>query len=117
MGMENKMTVITKRAYNARHIETIQLSAERFDDKDSGWRLFYGDEDDHVLDRMECFRIITLEEAISILPELENIIYSNIKSTYYHLGKDGHFHKSASFGSENIPEYDPFLNAFMKNNK
>lgn len=115
--MENKMAVITKRAYNARHIGTIQLDEKYFDDKDSGWRLFYGDEDDHVLDRMECFRLISLEEAVSILPALESMIYSDAKCTYYHLGEDGSFHEGDSFESEDAPETDPFLSAFMGNGR
>ncbi|MGN0631884.1 MAG: DUF2185 domain-containing protein [Ruminococcus sp.] len=115
--MENKIAVITKRAYNARKIKTIQYTAERFDNKDSGWRLFYGDEDDHVLDRMECFRLITLEEAVSIQPELENIFHSVAECTYYHLGEDGCFHEGDSFEAENAPETDPFLSAFMAKRK
>ncbi|MDD6270408.1 MAG: DUF2185 domain-containing protein [Oscillospiraceae bacterium] len=111
--MENKMAVITKRAYNARHIGTIQYTNECFDDKDSGWRLFYGDEDDHVLDRMECFRIITLKEAMEILPELESLI-NNTKCTYYHFSEDGFFNESDSFESYDTQETDPFLKAFMK---
>lgn len=115
--MENKIAVITKRAYNARQIKTIQYTAERFDDKDSGWRLFYGDEDDHVLDRMECFRLITLEEAVSIQPELENIFHNDAECTYYHLGEDGFFHEGDSFDAEGAPETDPFLSAFMAKGK
>lgn len=111
--MESKMAVITKRAYNARQIRTIQYTNERFDDKDSGWRLFYGDEDDHVLDRMECFRLISLEEAVSILPELENVFCSKTECTYYHLGEDGCFREGDSFESDNAPEADPFLSSFM----
>lgn len=116
--MKDKMAVITKRAYNAHNIGTIQLSGDCFDDKDSGWRLFYGDEDDHVLDRMECFRIITLKEAVEICPELENIIYSDdAEHTYYHLSGDGSFHKGDSFDAPDVPDTDPFLSAFMGNNR
>lgn len=107
------MAVITKRAYNARRIGTIQFTNERFDDKDSGWRLFYGDEDDHVLDRMECFRLITLEEAVSILPSLEDIL-DRTECTYYHAEADGSLTESDSFESPDAPECDPFMQAFMK---
>lgn len=115
--MENKMAIITKRAYNAKHIGTAQFSVDCYDDKDSGLRLFYGDEDDHVLDRMECFRIVTLDEAVDILPELKNIIYNNDKHTYYHFNDDGSFYENDSFEAKDVPETDPFLNAFMKQDK
>lgn len=112
--MNDRIAVITKRAYNARHIGTIQFTSDRFDDKDSGWRLFYGDEDDHVLDRMECFRLITLEEAEEILPQLRDAFENLSECSYYHLGEDGCFHEGDSFESDDAPEADPFLNAFMK---
>lgn len=107
------MAVITKRAYNARKIGTVQFTNERFDDKDSGWRLFCGDEDDHVLDRMECFRLITLEEAVSILPSLEDIL-DRTECTYYHADADGTLTESDCFESPDAAECDPFLQAFMK---
>ena len=72
--MNQNMAVITKRAYNARCIRTVQFTNERYDNKDSGWRFFYGDEDDHVLERMECFRLISLEEILSLMPQLRNIL-------------------------------------------
>ncbi len=116
--MKDKMAVITKRAYNAQHIGTIQLADDCFDDKDSGWRLFYGDEDDHVLDRMECFRIIALEEAVKICPELENIIYSDgAEHSYYHLSENSGFQKGDSFNAPDAPDADPFLSAFTGNGR
>lgn len=115
--MDNKMAVITKHAYNAGKIETLQLTAERFDDKDSGWRLFKGDEDDHVLDRMECFRLITLEDAVNIQPLLKNVFDSKTECTYYHLGKDGSFHEGDSFEAEDATDADPFLSSFMAKGK
>lgn len=107
------MAVITKRAYNARKIGTVQFTDERYDDTDSGWRLFYGDEDDHVLDRMECFRLITLEEAVSILPSLEDIL-DKTECTYYHAGTDGALTESDTFEAPDAEECDPFMQAFMK---
>ena len=109
--MENKMAVITKRAYNARHIGTVQFTNEKYDDIDSGWRLFYGDEDDHVLDRMECFRLITLEEAMTILPSLSDILYKT-DCTYYHADENGSLTESDSFEAADSPESDPFMQMF-----
>ncbi len=106
-----KIAVITKRAYNARQISTVQYTNDRVDDMDSGWRLFKGDEDDHVLDRMECFRLITLEEAMTILPALEGII-NKTACTYYHADENGVFTESESFEAESAPEADPFLQQF-----
>ncbi len=114
--MKDKMAVITKRAYNALCIGTIQLSEKCFDNKDSGWRLFYGDEDDNVLDRIECFRLITLEEAVNICPKLENIVYGDAEHAYYHLGEDGSFHKVSCF-NDTPQDTDPFLSAFMRNGR
>lgn len=110
--MDNKkIAVITKRAYNAKSIGTVQYTSDRVDDMDSGWRLFKGDEDDHVLERMECFRLITLEEAMTILPEFSKII-NKTDCTYYHADESGVFTKSDSFEAESTPENDPFLQQF-----
>ncbi len=107
------MAVITKRAYNARHIGTLQFTEERFDNKDSGWRLFYGDEDDHVLDRMECFRLISLDEAVSILPTMKSILDQK-NYTYYHAAENGTFTESDTFENPDAAPADPFMQAFMK---
>lgn len=112
--MEQKMAVITKRAYHAKKIGTVQYTNEQYDDKDSGWRLFFGDEDDHVLDRMECFQLITLEEALSILPGLKDIL-DKTACTYYHYNSiEDSFTESDDFASADAPESDPFMQAFMR---
>ncbi len=109
--MEKKIAVITKRAYNAKTIGTVQFTADKADNMDSGWRLFKGDEDDHVLDRMECFRLITLEEAMTILPSLADII-DNTDCTYYHVNENGSFTASDSFEADSAADADPFLQQF-----
>lgn len=112
--MEQKMAVITKQAYNAGKIGTIQYTDECYDNKDSGWRFFYGDEDDHILDRMECFRLIPLEEAVKLLPELEEIL-GRTECTYYHFdAESGAFTESDCFASDDSPAADPFMQAFMR---
>lgn len=114
--MEQKMAVITKRAYHAKKIGTLQYTNERYDDKDSGWRLFFGDEDDHVLDRMECFQLIPLEEALSILPAMQEILCKT-ECTYYHYKEEtGSFCESDEFASNDAPETDPFFQTFMRKN-
>lgn len=112
--MNQNMAVITKRAYNAKCIRTVQFTNERYDNKDSGWRFFYGDEDDHVLERMECFRLISLEEILSLMPQLRNILDKE-QCTYYHYQEeDGTFSESEHFAAEDAPETDPFLQAFIQ---
>ncbi len=114
--MNQNMAVITKRAYNAGKIRTMQFTEERYDDKDSGWRFFLGDEDDHVLDRMECFRLISLEEVLTMMPQIKEIL-DRTECTYYHYNEaDGTFSESESFAAEDAPEADPFMQAFMRKN-
>ncbi len=110
----NQMAVITKRAYNAGKIGTIQYTNERYDDKDSGWRLFLGDEDDHVLDRMECFKLIPLDEAMQILPSLHTILGRTVCTYYHYNAANGSFDESDDFATADAPEADPFMQAFMR---
>jgi hypothetical protein len=116
--MKPQMAVITKRADHANCIRTVQYTNQRYDDTDSGFRFFYGDEDDHVLDRMECFRLIPLEEVLQRMPAVQEILQNPDCAYYHYHEEDGVFSRSDDFASDAFAAdacaaSDPFLAAFL----
>lgn len=73
-----------------REINWLIRTQDADNEQDSGWQLFYGDEDDDYLDHSENAEIISLEAVLSFEPLLENVFgqdgnayeYSKKENTY-----------------------------------
>lgn len=68
---ENKFAIITKKALEKREINWIRKSEDIDNEQDSGWQLFYGDEDEAYLNNSSNSTIIALKNALSFEPLLE----------------------------------------------
>ncbi|MBQ1991577.1 MAG: DUF2185 domain-containing protein [Clostridia bacterium] len=73
----SKMAVISNKAIENREINWAIRSDELNDEQDSGWSLFFGDEDDDYLNDYHNVTIISLENAMQIEPLLENVFTQN----------------------------------------
>jgi hypothetical protein len=76
---KTKKAIITKRALEHKEINWV-LKDEPNNPQDSGWQLFYGNEDDAYLDNSSNANIITLEAALSISPQLDQVFSSDGKT-------------------------------------
>jgi hypothetical protein len=65
-----KKAIITQRALEAQEINWL-VREEPYNDTDSGWQLFYGNEDDAYLEDADNAVIISLEEVLEFEPLLE----------------------------------------------
>lgn len=70
---ENLFAIITKRALDKRQINYVVKSDELSNNQDSGWQLFYGDEDETYLDDPSNASIISLEQVLVFEPLLERV--------------------------------------------
>lgn len=79
----SKMAVITNKAIENREINWAIRSDELNDEQDSGWSLFFGDEDDDYLNDYHNVTVISLENAMQIEPLLENVFTQNGEAYVY----------------------------------
>ncbi len=68
-----KFAVISKRAIEKHEINWVVRTDDLCDEQDSGWQLFYGDEDDEYLDNYKNGLLILLVEALQREPLLEKV--------------------------------------------
>ncbi|MDR1162643.1 MAG: DUF2185 domain-containing protein [Candidatus Accumulibacter sp.] len=72
---EKKKALVSKRAIAKGEINWA-LKDEPHNEMDSGWQLFYGDEDDEYNSDASNIRILTLEDVLSFEPKLEEVFAS-----------------------------------------
>ncbi len=68
---EQQLVFISKRAVENREINWIVRTDDLCGEKDSGWQLFYGDEDDEYLDDPSMIVQLTIEQVLLFEPLLE----------------------------------------------
>ena len=72
---ETKKALISKRAMNKKEINWAYKD-EPLNNMDSGWQLFYGDEDDNYNSNPSNIIIVSLEYILSFEPRLEDVFAS-----------------------------------------
>ncbi len=72
-----KMAIMTKRAFDERQINWVVRSSDLFNEQDSGWQLFYGDEDNEYLDVATNSMIVELKDVLRFEPLLEVVFRGN----------------------------------------
>lgn len=78
-----KFAIITKRAFEKREINYLIRNDDLCDEKDSGWQLFYGDEDDEYMENYENAMLISLNQALDFEPLLEYAFIEKGRSYEY----------------------------------
>lgn len=73
---ENMLAIITERAWNNHQINWV-IKGEPNNERDSGWQLYYGDEDDEYLSDIKNALIKSLEEILACEPLLNKVFASN----------------------------------------
>lgn len=73
---EKLFAIITKKALDRRQINWVVRTDDLNNEQDSGWQLFYGDEDEQYLEDTNNAAIISLEDALSFEPLLESVFGS-----------------------------------------
>lgn len=73
---ETKFAFISKKALDNRQINYACKSEETDSEEDSGWQLFFGDEEDDYLEDSDNISIITLDEVLKFEPLLEDVFPS-----------------------------------------
>lgn len=73
---ENKQAIISKRALEHRAVNWL-LREEPSHDNDSGWQLYYGDEDDDYANQSSNYAIISLSSVLDFEPRLEKAFASS----------------------------------------
>lgn len=68
---ENKFAIITKKALDMRQVNWAVKSEEIDNSQDSGWQLFYGDEDDDYLEDLTNAKLLSFGEVLNFEPLLE----------------------------------------------
>jgi len=76
---EKILAIITKRAFENKQINWIIRTDEINNEQDSGWQLYYGNEDEQYLSDSSKALIISIEQVLSFEPLLEPVF----KSTGY----------------------------------
>lgn len=79
---EGKFAIITLRAIEKKEINWCVLD-EPHDDQDSGWQMFYGDEDEEYLDDSSNAKLLTLSRIMAFEPLLEPVFQSNWGAAEY----------------------------------
>jgi hypothetical protein len=74
-----KKAIITRLALEKKEVNWV-LRDEPNNPQDSGWQLFYGNEDDAYLDDPSNAAIISLEAALSFSPQLAQVLSSQGKA-------------------------------------
>jgi hypothetical protein len=72
---ETKKALISLRALENRQVNWLLKDAPN-NPQDSGWQLFYGDEDPAYMEDISKIKIISLEEAMEFEPRLEKVFAS-----------------------------------------
>lgn len=72
---EQKKALISKRAIEKREVNWLYRTSP-YNPEDSGWKLFYGDEDEEYNSHVSNVMIATLEQIMSIEPRLESVFAS-----------------------------------------
>lgn len=85
---ENLFAIITKRALDKRQINYVVKSDDIDNKQDSGWQLFYGDEDEVYLEDTSNASIISLEQVLVFEPLLEKVFGGIGKSYEYSISKN-----------------------------
>lgn len=80
---EEKFALISNKALENRQINYICKSDFVENDDDSGWQLFFGDEDDEYCDDSDNISLITLEEVLNFEPLLEDVFSSEWEQFEY----------------------------------
>lgn len=78
-----KFAIISKRAIEKNEINWVVRTDDLCDEEDSGWQMFYGDEDEEFLENLENALLITLMEALQREPLLEKVFVENGHSYEY----------------------------------
>ena len=87
---ENLFAIITKRALTNRQINYVVKSDDIDNEQDSGWQLFYGDEDEAYLDDTSNGSIISLEQVLVFEPLLESV-FSGTGTSYEYSESENKF--------------------------
>lgn len=80
---EEKIAILTKRAFDERQINWVVRSVDLYNEQDSGWQLFYGDEDDEYLNEPSNSMVVSLKNVLTFEPLLEEVFRSNGSSYEY----------------------------------
>ncbi len=70
---EDKLAIVTEKTLEAREINWVVRAPETDDEQDSGWRLFYGDEEEDYLQDPDNLYFMPLEEVLQFEPKLETV--------------------------------------------
>lgn len=87
---EKLFAIITKKALDERQINWVVRSDDLYNEQDSGWQFFYGDEDEQYLEDTNNSKIISLEQVLSFEPLLEEI-FSGSGYTYEYSESENKF--------------------------
>lgn len=80
---EEKFALISNKALENRQINYACKSDFIDNDEDSGWQLFYGDEEDDYVNDSDNISIIKLEEVLNFEPLLEDVFSSDWEQFEY----------------------------------
>lgn len=87
---EDLFAIITKRALDKRQINYVVKSNEIDDIKDSGWQLFYGNEDEAYTDDPSNASVVLLKQVLEFEPLLEDV-FGGIGKSYEYSKNDNRF--------------------------
>lgn len=74
---EKLFAIITKKALDNNQINWVIRTDDLNNEQDSGWQLFYGDENEEYLDDPNNASIVSLEDVLSFEPLLESVFSSS----------------------------------------
>lgn len=74
---EKLLAIITQKALDERQVNWVVRSEYLNNEKDSGWQLFYGDENEECLKDSKKAKIVSLEQVLSFEPLLESVFSGN----------------------------------------
>lgn len=80
---EEKIAFISNRALEKRQINYVCKSDSIDSDEDSGWQLFYGDEDDDYCNDSDHISLIRLVDVLNFEPLLEDVFASDWEQFEY----------------------------------
>lgn len=87
---EKKFAIITKKALDNKQINWVTRSDELYNEQDSGWQLFFGDESPEYLDNADNATLISLEQVLSFEPLLETV-FSDTGNAYEYSASSNSF--------------------------
>lgn len=79
----DKFAIITKRAWEHKEINYATKIDQLLNENDSGWQLFYGDEDEQYLMDEDNTSLIPLGAVLQFEPLFEKVLLSNAKVVSY----------------------------------